>query len=216
MNEKQFSLALGEVDDKYVTEALTYQGDNQAVEHKSYSVLKKIQIPFKRIVAAIVIVIVMFTSVMSVTAIRGPFFEMVKTIFSDHVELEFRGDKKAVITEVYGIGNIPEDFELTKESINNSAVFKDYENPDGAIISFSQMITEHGTTVDVDNEHSKSQTVVVNGLEVYVVESLRDDITAAFWAADGYSFNLTYIGEIDVTLLSEMISSIQVVESRKE
>ena len=126
------------------------------------------------------------------------------------------GDKKAVITEVYGIGNIPEDFELTKESINNSAVFKDYENPDGAIISFSQMITEHGTTVDVDNEHSKSQTVVVNGLEVYVVESLRDDITAAFWAADGYSFNLTYIGEIDVTLLSEMISSIQVVESRKE
>ena len=78
------------------------------------------------------------------------------------------------------------------------------------------MITENGTTVDVDNEHSKSQTVVVNGLEVYVVESLRDDITAAFWAADGYSFNLTYIGEIDVTLLSEMISSIQVVESRKE
>ena len=72
------------------------------------------------------------------------------------------------------------------------------KDSEGNIISFSQMILGNGTTVDVDNEQSKNYTVNVDGLEIFMTEGIRDDIKAAFWGADGYSFNLTYIGDIDV------------------
>lgn len=216
MSEQLFSEAMSELSDKYITEALTYQYNEQSARGRRYSFLKRINTAPKRIAAVIAIaVFVMFSSAMSVSAFREQFFEMIKTIFSNHVELSFDGDEKDAITEVYGISNVPEGFELTKESISNSAVFRDYEDSEGNIISFSQMITTNDTTVDVDNEHSKNHTVSVDGLEIFITEGIRDDIKAAFWGADGYSFNLTYIGEIEIDELTEMISSICVVDHRE-
>ena len=77
------------------------------------------------------------------------------------------------------------------------------------------MILGNGTTVDVDNEQSKNYSVNVDGLEIFMTEGIRDDIKAAFWGADGYSFNLTYIGDIDVDEMTEIISSICVVDYRE-
>lgn len=216
MSEQLFSEAMSELSDKYITEAIEYQYNEQSVKGRSYLFIKRINTAPKRIaMVATVAIFVMFSSTMSVSAFREPFIEMIKTIFSNHVELSFDGVTKDAITEVYGIGNIPEGFELTKESISNSAVFRDYEDSKGNIISFSQMITTNDTTVDVDNEQSKNYTVTVDGIEIFITEGLRDDIKAAFWAEDGYSFNLTYIGDIEVDELTEMISSICVVEHRE-
>lgn len=216
MSEQLFSEAMSELSDKYITEAIEYQYNKQSVKGRGYSFLKRINTAPKRIatVAAIAMVL-MFSSAMSVSAFREPFIEMIQTIFSNHVELSFDGDKKDAITEVYGIGYIPEGFELIKESISDSAVFKDYEDSEGNIISFSQMITGNDTTVDVDNEQSNNYTINVDGVEIFITEGIRDDIKAAFWGADGYSFNLTYIGDIEVDELTEIISSIYVVELRE-
>ena len=216
MSEQLFSEAMSELSDKYITEAIEYQYNEQSARSRRYLFLKRINTAPKRIATvAAIAVFVMISSVMSVSAFREPFIEMIKTVFSNHVELSFDGVAKDEITEVYGIGNIPEGFELTKESINNSAVFRDYEDSKGNIISFSQMITTNDTTVDVDNEHSKNYTVNVEGLEIFITEGIRDDIKAAFWGADGYSFNLTYIGDIETEKLTEIISSIGVVEHRE-
>ena len=216
MSEQLFSEAMSELSDKYITEAIEYQYNKQSVKGRGYSFLKRINTVSKRIaMVATIAIFVMFSSAMSVSAFREPFIEMIKTIFSNHVELSFDGDTKDAITEVYGIGNIPEGFELTQESISDSAVFKDYEDSNGNIISFSQMITTNETTVDVDNEQSKNYTINVDGLEIFITEGIRDDIKAAFWGANGYSFNLTYIGDIEVDELTEIISSICVVEHRE-
>ena len=215
MNAKQFSVALGEVDDKFITEALTYQCSTQSAEHRKHSIFKGLNTTYKR-VAAVAAVVVLFSSTMSVSAIREPFIEMVKTIFSNHIELSFEGETKYTIEEIYGITNIPVGFEPTLEITNGVAVFRDYENEAGQIISFSQTITGNDTTVHVDNEHSTNQTVVVDELEVYVAWSNRDDVVSAFWAADGYSFNLTYFGEIEIDSLVELISSIQIVGTYTE
>jgi hypothetical protein len=217
MNAKQFSVALGEVDDKFVTEALIYRRNNQSSEHKKSSVFKRFNTASNRIAVVAAVVVVLFSSAVSVGAVREPFIEMIKTFFGNHVELSFEGDKKYKIEEIYGIPEIPVGFELTQEITNVAAVFRDYENPEGHIISFSQMTTGNDTTVDVDNEHATGQTILVNDLEVYVVSSDRDDdVVAAFWAEGGYSFNLTYIGEIEIDSLIELIESIKVVGTYTE
>lgn len=216
MSEQLFSEAMSELSDKYITEAIEYQYNKQSVKGRGYSFLKRINTAPKRIATvAAIAVFVMFSSAMSVSAFRETFIEMIQTIFSNHVEISFDGDKKDAITEVYGISNVPEGFELTKETINDGAVFRDYEDSEGNIISFSQMITGNDTTVDVDNEQSKNYTINVDGLEIFITEGIRDDIKAAFWGEDGYSFNLTYIGDIEVNELTEIISSICVVEHRE-
>ena len=216
MSEQLFSEAMSELSDKYITEAIEYQYNKQSVKGRGYSFLKRINTAPKRIATvAAIAVFVMFSSAMSVSAFREPFIEMIQTIFGNHVELSFDGDKKDAITEVYGIGYIPEGFEPIKESISDSAVFKDYEDSDGNIISFSQMITGNDTTVDVDNEQSKNYTINVDGVEIFITEGIRDDIKAAFWGVDGYSFNLTYIGDIELDELTEVISSVYVVELRE-
>ena len=216
MSEQLFSEALNELSDKYITEAIEYQYDNQFVKGSGTSFLNRISMNQKRIVMVVSIaIIVMFSSAMSVSAVREPFIKMIKTFFDNHVEVSYDGDIKDDLTEVYGIKNVPDGFELTKETINNSAVFRDYEDSEGNIISFSQMILGNGTTVDVDNEQSKNYTVNVDGLEIFITEGIRDDIKAAFWGADGYSFNLTYIGDIDVDEMTEIISSICVVDYRE-
>ena len=217
MNAKQFSVALGEVDDKFITEALTYQYSKQASVNSKLSIFKRLNTTSKRIAAAVVAVMVLFSSAMSVEAIREPFIEMIKTFFSDHVELSFNGNKKYTIEEIYGFSVIPDDFELTLAITNGIAVFRDYENSEGHIISFSQMTTGNDTTVDVDNEHTTCETILINGVEVYVAWSNRDDdIVAAFWGADGYSFNLTYIGKIESDSLIDLIGRIQVVGTYAE
>ena len=203
MIAKQFSIALGEVDDKFITEAMNYQY-SKASQRK--------RLIFKRIAVIAAVFTVILASTLTVSAIRDPFFEMVKTFFDDHVELSFDGEKKYKIEEIYGLTVIPNGFELTDESINSNSVFRDYENKDGNIISSSQMSTGYDTTVHVDTENSNNQTVTVDGMEIYVVKSKRDDVTAAFWGNDGYSFNLVYFGSIDVDALSEMISDIQIIE----
>ena len=216
MSEQLFSEAMGELSDKYITEAIEYQYNKQSVKGRGYSFLKRINTTPKRIATvAAIVMFAMFSSAMSVSAFREPFIEMIKTIFSNNVELGFTGDTKDAIKEVYGISNVPEGFELTKKTINDGAVFMDYEDSEGNIISFSQMTTANDTTVNVDNEQSKNYTVNVDGLEIFITEGIRDDIKAAFWAADGYSFNLTYIGDIEVDELTEIISSISVLEHRE-
>ena len=210
MDARQFSIALGDVDDKFVTEALMYQCSPQSTEHKTHPVFNRFNSSSKQI-AAVAAVVILFSSAMSVSAIREPIIEMIKTLFSNHVELSFEGHKKYKIKEIYGISEIPAGFEPTLELTNNAAVFRDYENPDGHIISFSQMITGNDTTVDVDNENATCQTTFINDVEVYIAWGNRGEVVSAFWAADGYTFNLTYFGEIKPESLIELIKSIEVV-----
>ena len=216
MKEQLFSEAMNELSDKYITEAIEYQYNEHSAKGRGYSLFQKINTAPKRIASvAAITIFVMFSSVMSVEALRGPFFKMIKTMFSDHVELSYDGIEKSAITEVYGIGYIPEGFELSRASVSDSAVFEDYEDSKGNMISFSQMITTNETTVNIDNENSKNHIVNVDGLEVFITDGLKNDIKAAFWGANGYSFNLTYIGDIEIEELTEIISSICVVEHRE-
>jgi hypothetical protein len=140
---------------------------------------------------------------------------MVKLIFSDHVELEAEGDVAETIVNIYGITELPEGFELTTSSENSVKVRRDYKNAEGDELLFSQWATKFQYTA-IDTEHSDTQTLDVDGTEVFVVVSQREPITAVYWFAEGYSFDIMYFGEIDTDSIIEMIRSVKVVGTYTE
>ena len=216
MNAKQFSVVLGEVDDRFITEALMDQSNTKHKEHKKHNLFKKLDSTAKRIAAIAASIILLFTLAMSVRAIREPFFEMVRTIFDKYDELTFEGDGKTYIQEIYGVTAIPEDYTMTLEIINSAAVARDYQNSEGNRILFSQSAGD-GTMVNVDNEHTISQTMEVGEKEVYVVRFIHKDAgqdsVVAFWVENGYSFDLSFYGEITLEELAELIQSVQITET---
>ena len=92
---------------------------------------------------------------------------------------------------------------------------KDYKNAEGDELLFSQWATEY-QSINVDTEHSDTQTIDVDGMDVFVAVSRREPITVAYWFAEGYSFDIMYFGEIDIDSIIEMIQSVKVVGTYTE
>ena len=169
----------------------------------------------KRVASVAAIFIVLISVTFSVSAIREPFIEMIKTVFDNHVEIEFDGNTKDFITEIYSLNNIPDGFEKTKEMINGNTVSREYSNKAGVIFTYSQQATSHSTGTFIDNEHSKHHTITVDEKEVYVVIS-EWNITSAYWTDNGYSFSIDYYSAMNDEEITSIIKSNTIIGYQEE
>lgn len=211
MNAKQFSVALGEVDDKFITEALTYQCSTQSTGSKTHSIFNRLNTASKRIAAVAAVVIVLFSSAMSVAAIREPFIEMVKTFFETYILIDYSGDVIDCILDEYEITHIPEGFSQQKRIATDNGITTEYVNDENETISFRQRISD-GTQTTIDEENATSQIIYVNDREVHLVVANNAPVMQAFWTDEVYSFTITCVGDISMDDLTAMIESAQEIE----
>lgn len=211
MNAKQFSVALGEVDDKFITEALTYQCTTQSVRRKTHSIFNRLNTASKRIAAVAAVVIVLFSSAMSVAAIRVPFIEMVKTFFETYILIDYSGDVIDCILDEYEITHIPEGFSQQKRIATDNGITTEYANNENETISFRQRISD-GTQTTIDKENATSQIIYVTDREVHLVVANNAPVMQAFWTDEVYSFTITCVGDISMDELTAMIESAQEIE----
>ena len=188
---------------------------DKEIRRRKHSYFRIFNTAAKRAASIAAILVLLLTVSLSVEAIRTPLTNMVKLIFSDHVELEAEGDVAEEIVNIYGITELPEGFVLTNSSENNVKVHREYENDEGVLIWFAQWATELQYNT-IDTEHTDTQTLDVDGTDVFVVVSRRESITAVYWFADGYAFDIMYFGEIDIDSIIEMIRSVKVVGTYTE
>ena len=188
---------------------------DKEIRRRKHSYFRIFNTAAKRAASIAATLVLLLTVSLSVEAIRTPLTNMVKLIFSDHVELEAEGDVAETIVNIYGITELPEGFKLTTSSENSVKVRRDYKNAEGDELLFSQWATKFQYTA-IDTEHTDTQTLDVDGTEVFVVVSQREPITAVYWFAEGYSFDIMYFGEIDTDTIIEMIRSVKVVGTYTE
>lgn len=169
----------------------------------------------KRVASVAAIFIALVSVTFSVSAIREPFIEMIKTIFNNHVEIEFEGDTKECITEIYGLEHIPDGFEKTNESINAVAVNREYTNKEGIIFNYTQQATTNNMGVFIDNEHSTHHTITIDKMEIYIVVS-DWNITSAYWVENGYSFSIDYYSMMDDDEITTIVKSNTIVGYQEE
>ncbi|MBR7132191.1 MAG: DUF4367 domain-containing protein [Clostridia bacterium] len=166
----------------------------------------------KRVASVVIVCLILLSATFSVSAIRVPFIKMLRKAFENYVEINFEGDTKDCISEVYGLTYIPEGFKLTNEMVNLAAVNREYANEAGAVFDYSQSPTTFSAGIVVDNEHSTHYTITADGLEIYVVNSERNT-NSVFWAENGYSFLINFFDcDISDDEIISMVKSNAMIE----
>lgn len=208
MNAQMFSLALGEISDKYINEAINYTATakptQQTVRHFHFS---------KRAVAIVAIIAVLLTTACSVKAFREAITEFFIGVSERCYDffVEENNDSPDTIEQRYCFVTYPEGFEEISNEVEENLTFaiQELKNADGDTIVLSQAIGD--VPLSIDNEHGTLETLDVNGMEVLLY--VYDRNNAAFWVNNSYFFTLAYYGDIDTQSIRELIEMIEIQEN---
>lgn len=204
MNAQTFSLAMGEISDKYINEAINYSVANKS---KRASVR-----PFhisKRAVAIVAIIAALLTTACSVKAFREAITEFFIGISERCYDFFIEYDNHDTIEQRYGFATYPEGFEEISDEVSETSAILELQNADGDTIVLSQICGTGG--LSIDNEKGAVETLDVNGMEVLLHVYGRNHI--AYWINDSYWFIFAYYGDIDVQSMKELIEMIEIKEN---
>lgn len=160
----------------------------------------------KRVAIICLGVVILFTSVCSVKAIREPIVNVITKAYESFTRYFFEGDTTKTITKEFSIEALPEGFVQTDFESSDMRLTKTFENDAGDILEFSQTITE-GTEYNLDAEHGNAEKMIISDHEVYVI--MTDEVTQAVWVEDAYLLSLTYYGTISIDNLTVIIEGIK-------
>ncbi len=181
------------------------------------SVNKKGKAPMRALhkaaITAAVSFIIITTSVTQIKAVREPFVELIKTIYTTFVDINFVGNGPGFIVYEYQLNYVPEEFTLSdKQSAPHSIYYKYEDTADDTIIFIQKAVKNDQTSID--NEQGELKTIQVSDLEVLIYES--DFCIEARWIQDAYHMKLTCIGDFDEAMVIDMIESVEAVEITAE
>lgn len=169
--------------------------------------------PYKRVALIVAILMMMFITACSVPAIREGIVNFIINTFDIEHKVDFEGDTKDIIEQIYQPSFLPEEFEKTAEHYSDVTTYISYseKNSDNQII-FSQSITSN-SDLGIDNEQGELKEDSVSGYEVYWYERTNEPKqTSAFWIQDGYLITLTWDGDFDKETMIKMIESVEPIE----
>lgn len=159
------------------------------------------------IIAAAILII--FASLMSVSAIRKPVVSFIVKKYETFIEFFFSGDTSEQIEYKYGFSRIPEGFDLATQISEYDMEYTKYKNEKtGDEFIFKQTITDQ-KSLSIDNEHGTTTTVIINGIEVHIYKHENGDYIHANWIKESYSMFLAYYGNIEENDFIDLIKLIE-------
>lgn len=162
----------------------------------------------KSIAILIAAIIVAFAGAMSVGAIREPIVEFIYKVYDGFTDLLFEGDTTGNITYIYSLSEIPEGFVETDRLINDNINYVSYEDiQTNSKIELVQQPTKD-VFISLDNENGHIENYMVNGIEIAIYISDRNDCHIAFWSIDSNYIELTYHGTTTIDEILNLIKSI--------
>ena len=150
----------------------------------------------RNLIAAAIVIILLFTLCMSVSAIRNAIFRFFKEHFETYDVVYFETPEKEIIEQDYVITELPEGFSLKEEEIDEINIRRTFENKQGGYIHLSQNISLTAGN-EIDNERSGYDIREIDGHGVFL--STATNRVMLFWDQDGYVFFLALNWE-DVTV----------------
>ena len=142
----------------------------------------------RNLISAAIVIILLFTMCMSVSAIRNKVYNFFLQHFTEYNNVVFELPEKSEIEKEYVISELPEGFSLKEELKSEMNIMRSFENEKGDYIHFSQnLFIENG--IAVDNERSEYEFMELDGCGVFTLTT-KDNVTFS-WDQDGYVFLLT-------------------------
>ncbi len=163
----------------------------------------------KTIAILIAAIIIAFAGAMSVSAIREPIVEFIYKVYDGFTDLLFEGDTTDKLSYIYSLSEIPEGFVETERLVNDNTNYVRYENTqDNERITLTQSLTED-ISISLDNENGHIKNYMVNGIEITIYISDRNDCHIAFWSVASNYIELTYHG---TTTINEVLNLVKYVQ----
>ena len=207
MSEKLFAEAMGELSDKYITEAINYRGKKDIKIIR----LKKIS---KYVVAACRVFVIGFGILMAVsTEARAAVWGWIKEFYAgNYYKFSFDGEAEEAVGLKYEPGWLPEGTEfVTKYEIMGGETFI-YTDETGLLISFSY-------STDPDSVHylgaadTMKQKVTVNGYpgEIFISPSEAETNTIV-WSDSSVPVIFDFTAEYDAETLLKVAENIVIIK----
>ena len=163
----------------------------------------------KRVSGIAAAMLIAFSCAMTVKAVRESVVEFFANIYEKFVEVFFGEDDIAkapdTIETVYTLGFIPDEYEVDRFIIDDSATSMLWRNAQGDMIVLSQGVLEGSFTVDV--EKSDFDIIDWNGIRIAYTE--KYGIKSFFWNSEEYEFSLTISSNISEEEALALIESLK-------
>ena len=141
----------------------------------------------KNLIAAAIVILLLFALCMSVSAIRNAIFNFFRLHFEDHDKIVFEiSEERDYIETEYVITEVPDGFSLMQETKEKHFVRMIFENENGEFITFKQSIPNQDDYTAIDNERKDAEEIEIDGHGVYAASEDNHIIFA--WDQDGYIF----------------------------
>ena len=161
----------------------------------------------------VMFLVVSFTTVMSVEALRKPFLDFLTNIFSDHTTIEYvldlDGDYPETIDERYEITKGLEGFVLENTTITSNFILYYYRNPkDNTILNFFQRtIIDYRNDINTENSDI-SRLSIGSYSAIYYTEN--SGYNSLIWNNGKYIFEIH--SDLGQNALIEIVKTVKNVE----
>lgn len=165
----------------------------------------------KRVAITFAAILVVFSSMMSVQAIREPVLRFCTGVYDTFVDIFVENAQEVPspqeIETVYTI-SVPENYTVVEEVTDIIFHSTVWERPDGAQIILNQGTLS--TSTSHDTEHSNYEILHGNqDIEIHYFDTPEYNIKTCYWIHEGYSFTLfTEGGQVTKDECIDMINSI--------
>ena len=210
MSEQLFSEAMGELSDKYITEAINYKGKQKE---------KNIIYFIKRYtaVASLILVVGLGTLMAASTEVRATLWRWVKEVYSgEWHKFSMETDVKEAVNLKYELGWIPEGIEfVTKFDIMGGESFI-YTDEKELVIVFSYS-TDPEYVFYMDSVDNIKEEVTINGMpgEIFITPS-EEETNTIVWGDASIPVMFSFTAEFDNETMIKVAENIKVIEVEDE
>lgn len=137
----------------------------------------------RNLIAAAIVIILLFSLCMSVSAIRNAIFKFFREHFETYDVVYFETPAKEIIEQDYVITELPDGFVLKEETKSPISIVRLFENESGASIYLDQELSlVYGS--EIDNERSEYISIEIDGHGVFVSTEVNN--VMFFWEQNRY------------------------------
>lgn len=141
----------------------------------------------RNLIAAAIVIILLFTLCMSVSAIRNAIFKFFREHFETYDVVYFETPEKEIIEQDYVITELPTGFSLKEEEVSKINIRRTYGNEQGGYITLNQFLSLAAGN-EIDNERSEYTAMEIDAHGVFI-STATNGITLE-WDQGGYVFSL--------------------------
>lgn len=163
----------------------------------------------KRLAILIAVLVILFSSLMSVSATRQKLLDFFYDVYHAFIQIEIKPvTNKGALEKEYTISVIPNNYSLSHTSNNNLMKSTFFVNENEQVIKFTQTVTS--ALERFNSEQGELSEVVINDMPCLVCEN--DSNYFCYWDFDGYRFELIYPMELGEKYMAEVVGKLVEVE----